>query len=423
MKKDFFDKIEFFPSLEELNFLKKNAKEVCSLLKKEIIKKRIGADLFLGGSFAKGTLTKDEKYDIDVFIRFHKDGNLSEKLEKVVKEVANKNKWRYKLVHGSRDYFQIYVGENVVFEAIPVLKISKIKYAKNVTDQSYFHVNYVKKKLNKKIALEIAVAKRFFKAQKIYGAESYIGGFSGYALECLIIHFRSFEKMLKILSNAESRLIIDPEKHYKKKENIFIEINEAKLKSPIVLVDPTWKERNVLAALNEETFSRFKEAAKKYLSNPAIDLFEDMKDETETIRKVAKKNSAEFINLVLKTDRQEGDIAGTKMKKFSRYLLNELGKYFLIIASSFKYEKGKEAVFCIALKSKKEIIRNGPPAEMQKESRAFKKANKNVFEKGGNYYARIKIDFSAMSFLKEFSDKQKDKMNEMGIVDINIKGD
>ena len=33
------------------------------------------------------------------------------------------------------------------------------------------------------------------------------------------------------------------------------EINESKLQSPIILVDPTWKERNVLAGLNDESFS------------------------------------------------------------------------------------------------------------------------------------------------------------------------
>lgn len=420
MKIDFFDESELLPTIDELNFLKEKTKEFYSQLKQQIKKRKIKADIFVGGSFAKGTLAKDEFYDIDIFVRFDDENDLSDKLERIVKEICNKKELIYKRVHGSRDYFQIPIKEKIIFEVIPVLKVKSIKYAKNVTDQSYFHVNYVKKKLNRKIAREIAIAKKFFKAQKIYGAESYVGGFSGYGIECLIIYFKSFEKMLRELTKTKGKIIIDPAKHYKRKEDIFIEINSAKLKGPVILVDPVWKERNVLAALSEETFSKFKETVRRFLKKPNKGFFEEKKNEMEKIKESARKNTAEFIDIFLKTDRQEGDIAGTKMKKFSNYLLKECEKYFSIIDSSFKYERGKESHFYVALKPRKEIIRKGPLSEMQKEAQIFKKMNKEVFEKNGRWYARLKIDFPAKIFLKEFIEKQKDRMNEMGIVEMGI---
>ena len=58
-------------------------------------------------------------------------------------------------------------------------------------------------------------------------------------------------------------------KFYKNKQELLNSVNESKLQSPIVLVDPTFKERNALAALSQETFLRFKESCAKFLRNPA----------------------------------------------------------------------------------------------------------------------------------------------------------
>jgi hypothetical protein len=53
-------------SKKEILFLKKETKEICSFLKKNIKENKIKADIFVGGSFAKRTLLKGEKYDIDI---------------------------------------------------------------------------------------------------------------------------------------------------------------------------------------------------------------------------------------------------------------------------------------------------------------------------------------------------------------------
>ena len=97
------------------------------------------------------------------------------------------------IIHGSRDYFQINESKDFVIELIPVIKATDPKKAENITDLSYSHVKYINKKIkNQKILDEIKIAKAFCYATKTYGAESYINGFSGYSLELLIYHYKSF---------------------------------------------------------------------------------------------------------------------------------------------------------------------------------------------------------------------------------------
>ena len=104
-------------------------------------KKKIKAEVFLGGSLAKNTLVKKDKYDIDIFVRFDKtyrDEQISSLLNKIVPNA--------KRIHGSRDYFQIN-KQGIFFEIVPVIKIAKPEQARNVTDLSYFHVKYLKENL------------------------------------------------------------------------------------------------------------------------------------------------------------------------------------------------------------------------------------------------------------------------------------
>jgi len=323
-------------------------------------------------------------------------------------------------MHGSRDYFRIYYSDKLTFEIIPVLRIKNVKEARNVTDLSYFHVNYVKRKLKGKAKEQLALAKKFFKANGIYGAESYIHGFSGYGLECLITDFKSFEKMLKELVKVkDKRIIIDPAGYYKKKEEVFFELNESKLHSPIILIDPTWKERNVLASLNWETFRKFQNVARKFLKNPSVEYFEKKEPDVSKI----KKKKGEFLYIVLETDRQEGDIAGTKMKKFAGFLDRELGRYFKVLEKEFFYSgEGTKAELYLVLKTKREVLKIGPPLGRKKDVARFRKANKKTFVKNGILHACVKVSFSGKEFVKKWARSKEGrlKLEGMGISKIKI---
>ncbi len=414
-------KLDFSPSQEEIKEIKKNLTLLLEAVKKEIKRQRLDADVFVGGSYAKGTLVKKERYDVDVFVRFAwKYEDISAKLEKIIKSVSDNLGFEFKIIHGSRDYFSL-GKRNIEFELIPVTRIKKPKEMRNVTDLSYFHVNYVRNKVNSKMAREIVLAKKFCESAGVYGAESYINGFSGYGLECLIIYYKSLEKMLRVLSKVKDRIVIDSEKKFKKKDDVFFEINEAKLHSPIILVDPTWKERNALAALSVESFRKFQNYAKKFLEKPMEKYFEVKQINEDKMEQTAKKKKAEFLHIRLTTDRQKGDIAGTKMKKFYEFLNKEIEKYYLILFKEFDYKGEQEAEVYLGLKSKKEIIKIGPEvSSASKWIENFKEVNSNIFAKNGRLYSRVRIDFTGKEFVEKWTREQGVRAFEMGITGIKI---
>jgi len=411
-------KKEIAPEKSIILEIKKGTKKITEELSSRIRGKKLIARVFVGGSFAKDTVIKKKNYDVDIFVRFDKkyeDWEISGYLEKILSGM-NAEK-----VHGSRDYFMIKRG-NVIFEIIPVRNISKPREAVNVADLSYFHVSYVRKKIakHKKLADEIRLAKTFCYAQKCYGAESYIKGFSGYALELLIIHYGSFLKFIKEVSKIKEKVIIDPEQHYKNKKIISLDMNESKLKSPIVFVDPTFKERNALAALSDETFDKFKNSCSKFLKNPSEEFFIMKEFSLSDFEKYSEKNKLESLKINISTDRQEGDIAGTKLLKFSNMLEEKMEKYFEIKKKEFVYEDKKSADVYLAFKPRKEIILRGPSVKLPEFSKAFKAEHKNIFEKKGILFAREKVNFTGKEFVENFKEKYSKLIADMGVTELNV---
>jgi len=409
------------PSSEEITKMGLELRSIREDIEEKIKRQKISAEIFVGGSFAKNTLIKKEKYDIDIFVRFDKisdDKKISNILQKILPKSAKK-------VHGSRDYFSLNkkVGEIYVdFEIIPVIKIKKPEEAKNIMDLSYFHVNYVKRKIakNPRLADEIKLAKAFMHFQDCYGAESYINGFSGYALELLIIYYKSFMNFIKSMAKINDKtgkIVIDLEKFYKNKEAILREINEAKLSSPIILIDPTFKERNAVAALSQETFNKFKEACVKFMKKPSLEFFK----KKDTILLLEKKYKNKLIKLNLSTERQAGDIAGTKLKKFFGFFCSKIERYFEITDRYFEYdEKVNTGKVYLVLNPRKEIIFHGPPIIMKDRLKEFKAEHKKVIVQAGKSYAKEKNNLNFEKFLNEFSNRKEKIIREMGVENIEI---
>ncbi len=408
--------IKVNPSKEELNHIDKFLKIFISKLNGKL---KGNAEVFVGGSFAKRTMIKKGQYDIDVFIRINekfKGKDISKLTEKAIKGFGKVTK-----VHGSRDYFQINIDPSFFIEIVPVMKIKNPKEAGNITDLSYFHVSYMNKKIKtEKSFEEIRLAKAFCHANKCYGAESYINGFSGYALELLVYYYGGFLNFVQAMTKIKAGEIIDIEKLYKNKHEIEMNLNSAKRSSPIILIDPTYKERNALAALSLTTFEKFQDACKKFLKNPSEKFFENQKIDLEKIKDNAKKNNSEFILLEAKTDKQEGDIAGSKLVKFYRHLDGEIERLYEIKNKGFEYNGKKEAGYFFIVKSKKEIILNGPSIKDKENVSAFKKMHKDTFAKGDRIYAREKITKKINEFVSNWKLKNKEKLREMSVTGLKI---
>lgn len=411
------------PDANSIKELEKRSKDFVNNLEKEIKKARIEADVFLGGSFAKGTLLKSENYDIDVFVRFDKKyENISDRLESVLLKMNKGLDTSVERVHGSRDYF-IFRVKNMpgYFEVIPVNKIKKPTEEKNVTDLTYFHGPYVKKKI-KGLEDQVRITKKFLKAQEVYGAETYVKGFSGYTVELLIIKYKSLTNMLKELIKVtnEKRLVIDIEKKYKNTNEVFIQLNEAKLHSPIILIDPTYKERNALAALSQETFSRFQERAKAFLKSPSKSFFEKKEVDLAWAGKSAKEKGLDFAHIHLQTNKQAGDIAGTKLRKFFELIARELNKEFMIKDTYFRYNGGNTLEGYIISKPKEEIIRIGPPLHLKKAVTNFKNAHAKTFEKNKHIHAKLEVKFNMKEYLDSWKSGNATLLEQMHITDFKI---
>ncbi len=413
--------IRIKPQGKELQEIDELTEKVVSLLEKEIGKRKMKADVFIGGSLAKDTLIKKDFYDIDIFVRFRKHGPFSELLEPLAKKTASSFKGNFQKMHGSRDYFRVKI-KHLLFEFIPVLFIRKPKDAANITDLSIFHVSYITKKIRKKKSLadDIRLAKKFCFAQRCYGAESYIKGFSGYALELLVSYYGSFLKLIQEIARSKEKIILDPERHYKKKQDILLQMNEAKLQSPIVFVDPVSKERNALAALSQETFSKMQASCQAFLKHPSSTFFELKELQEHQLNQKAKKKHAELLALKIATDRQEGDIAGTKLLKFSNFLAHTVEKYFTFFHKEFIYDGKQAGRIYFVIKKKPSLLIKGPPVTSVENLKKFKEKHPRIFIEKNVAYAKEKNPYSPREFLTFFKKKNHRVLKDMGITRLSI---
>lgn len=366
---------ELRPDKKHIQVVEKIILQINSLLKEKGIK----ATCVKGGSTAKGTFIKDD-YDVDLFVRFnyndYKDKKLSDILEQVLKK-----KFKIERVHGSRDYFQI-KGEFLI-EIVPVLNITDYCKAMNVTDMSPLHVEYVKKKVSEKQRDDIRLAKQFCKATKVYGAESYIKGFSGHILDLLVVQYGSFEELIKNASKWGEKVIIDVEKHHK---DPMAKLNDSKLHSPLVIVDPVQPDRNAAAALNKEKFELFKQACKKFLEAPSKEFFKIKHLEKKNIKIVTGE---ELFFLEAEPLKGKKDVVGAKLLKAYEHIKYQLKKNeFTILKSEWEFDK--KARFYFLLKKEKlseTFIMHGPPLKEKEGIKRFKQKHKKTFTKDGKLFA------------------------------------
>ena len=285
-----------------------------------------------------------------------------------------KKKFKIVKLHGSREYFQIR-REKFTFEIVPILDIKKAEQAKNITDVSPLHSNFVRK--HKKLANEIRLAKQFFKAGKVYGAESYIRGFSGYVCEILTVNYGSFLNLIKSASKWKEKTVIDVMKYYEG-QNVFNAINKSKLLSPLVVIDPVQKDRNAAAALDHEKFDIIRRRSKEFLKNPVKEFFEEKVLSENDIRKKAGKSKA----MILKAFplKRKDDVAGAKMLKAFHFIeKNLISSEFKVIESDMLWHAKTSSLFYYIVENKnlsKEIKIMGPPIKSKHHAAVFKKIHK-----------------------------------------------
>jgi tRNA nucleotidyltransferase (CCA-adding enzyme) len=348
----------------------------------------------LGGSGAKGTWLSNV-HDADVFVQFNykkykdKSDKLSDILEKVLKKIFGK----VKRLHGSRDYFQIKKGQ-FTFEVVPILKINKAEDAINITDVSPLHADWVNRA--KPLADEIRLTKQFTKANGVYGAESYIKGFSGYMCEILTIHHGGFLKLVKKAAKWEPKTFVDFQKYYRNKNDAMFKINKSKQQGPMIIIDPVQRDRNAAAALDEEKYMQFVYACKEFLRKPSKEFFEIKEVSVGDLKKRAKKDK--LILLKVEALRGKTDVVGSKLLKAAEFIGKKLREEeFKVYELGWKWDKGKKAEFWYIVDKKLlplTVEKQGPPAKMEKHAANFRKQYKGKTKVvKGKLVAKVKREF------------------------------
>jgi tRNA nucleotidyltransferase (CCA-adding enzyme) len=367
----------------------------------EIRKSRARADVVVGGSASKGTILKGD-FDVDIFVRFdrsHKDGEISNILGRILKP------FKPARLQGSRDYFQ-FEREGIHYEIVPVLKINGWRQAVNVTDASPLHVVWVNSRIRKNPRLvdEIIIAKVFLKANRLYGAESYISGFSGHVVDILVLNYGGFLRFLRAAAKWKPFAVVDVERHFKGREP---ELNQSKI-GPLILIDPVQPQRNAAAAVNLESFNRLVEVARRYLKNPSQKFFERRELDVEGLKRLAGKDRLIALELLLKKGKL--DVNGARMVKALEFLEAKLiENEFKVVKKGWEWDRGAKAVIWLAVDKaslSRVKVHAGPPVELKEHAAAFRKLYRKTSVKEGRLFAEVKREFVEPSKLVEELIKQ-----------------
>ncbi|MDD4878472.1 MAG: CCA tRNA nucleotidyltransferase [Candidatus Nanoarchaeia archaeon] len=354
----------------------------------------------LGGSFAKGTWLKGN-HDVDIYVKFSKASYSGKNISILLEKELKKSFKDIELLHGSRDYFQMKMKDFTI-EIVPIIEINHSDEAENITDVSLLHVQWVSR--HRQLLDDMRMAKAFFKANRIYGAESYIQGFSGYVLEILTVYYSGFEELMQNIAkwDTSKRVVIDIEGYHKGKA-LIAELNKAKLFSPLILIDPVQKERNAAAGLSWEVYGKAIELAKSYLKKPSLKFFEKENITKAVLKKKAGKNAVFMIEA--KPVDGKKDIVGAKLMKCFEHAKKELlSGEFKVVDSGWEWEK--EALFWfIVPKEKLSLLykHRGPPVNETERLKQFRESwhKREVLEENGRAYVLAKRKFrDAKSLLK-----------------------
>src|SRR3989344_5850135 len=395
--------------------IRKETEKTIKKINSALGKKKIKAKAIAGGSVAKGTFLKGD-HDCDLFVKFdynrYKDKDISGLLEGALRKSFRK----VSRVHGSRDYYHI-INE-LRYEIIPVLDVKSPAKALNITDCSPLHVNWVNK--FPKMKKDIMLTKAFCKAAGVYGAESYIKGFSGHVVDIMTIYYGGFLNLLKAASKWKSKEVLDYYNAHKGKA--LLNLNRSKTQSPLIVIDPVQPDRNAAAALGDEKFQIFRKRASEFMKNPSKRFFAAEAVDLDRIRKDAQSKGGKLIIIDVKAKTGKEDVVGAKLLKSLEFIVSQLKQNdFKIIAHGWKWDKARKAFFWIAV-DKKDLpqteVREGPPVKVKKHYENFRKAHKNAFEKKGRVYAEVKRKFvNAEVFLRYLMKTEyiKEKVEEIRI--------
>ncbi len=340
------------PTTEEHAMLERIAKRIGERVR------GAGAEPIIGGSFAKNTWLSGSR-DLDIFARFEatSESELTERAAALFEAFPEAE-----TVRGSREYLRLNT-EGVTVELIPIRPLGEHP---NTMDRSPDHITYVNEHLAR--PNDVRILKTVLRARGIYGAESYVRGFSGYVCELLIIAYGSLDALALEASHWE--------------RGARVRFNDANKPFDDVLIveDPTDSERNAAAAVDERSFDSF------------TTLMRRLRD-GEPIEKLVEPHPLEppYALVRMQAAHEKRDVGFAKLRALHDRLEREL-RPFGVRASHWSTEEDRwESRFVIEHEELEPMTtRKGPPTRFTKAAESFREHHPDAYEEDGILTATVR---------------------------------
>ena len=332
------------------------------------------SDIVLGGSVAKGTWLKDSA-DIDIFIKLKSNStrkDLENSLE-VGKKTLDSLNYSWKLRYSEHPYIESEVnlyGKVLKINIVSCFDVNPKDWNRathSAADRSPPHTDYILNNFTSSMKNDVRILKQFLISNNIYGAEIKTQGFSGYFCELLILKYKTFQNVLKQISDfTPGNSIYFDDSHSK-----FTKLHE---NSSIIMLDPVDPKRNLGTAVSLQNLHKFIYISKKFLDNPLNSSF------TKNKHKINLSLSDNILMIYFKHDEKTIDTLWGQLRRSFNHTSQYISKNdFNIIRSIISSNDKNQSAFIFLLDSLQisdTRLHSGPLSNMKRESVAFIQKNK-----------------------------------------------
>lgn len=378
-----------------------------------------GLDSVICGSLGKYTWISGD-HDIDLFISFDKSVS-REDLEKnglsFGKKIAAEMKGKHEIKYAEHPYVHAMInfeGQIYDVDIVPCYKIFPGEHIKSAVDRSPLHLEYILSHLDPELRDDVRLLKQFCKGTGVYGSDAKNMGFSGYICELLVLKYKSFENTLRAACRWSPGQLIE---FSIEKTQILGKFRD----QPLIIIDPTDKERNAAAVVSPDNFLSFVSLSRRFLEKPSVDYFFPKKKPSMAKSEISalKKRGTKFIALLMKKTELIDDIFYPQVRRAVKRLESLLNHNDFRTVRSFEIVSDDAVLFVFELETwampeiKKML---GPPVFSKIHSDEFISKYKHPYLEGIYWAADRKRDYiTAIDLLKSFIRKPLEKMPDEGI--------
>jgi len=357
------------PDEEERRLISKVADTILNRARSVIEEKRVDAEAVLGGSYAKDTWLKGE-CDIDLFVKFPPDLKMDE-FKLIGMDLAKEILKGYPTLvrYAEHPYLEGFV-DGVRVNIVPCFNVKPKRWI-SAADRSPYHTDYVKKHLKEELKGEVRLLKKFIKARGVYGAEVKTKGFSGYVCEVLIIRYGSFLNTLEAFSEFKRGAVISL-------GEVPADV-KLRFQTPVIILDPVDSERNLGAAISEESLATFISSARSFLQNPSLKYFE--RCDGESYVRLLEPMVDNLILILFTHEQRSPDILWGQLHKTSEAIERQVKIRGFEVLKVFEAssEEAESAILLLleSLTLPKYVVKVGPDVYRKADAIRFVQKNLN----------------------------------------------